>query len=85
MANNSNKRKLSYESGFRRQSMLMKYMGLGAQFFASILIMLLIGWKVDDWLVFSTPVFIWLLPLLSIVVTLIKIILETNKKSKKDE
>ena len=59
---------------------LMRYMGLGAQFFVTILVMLVIGWKVDSWVEFRTPVFIWVLPLLAIVATLLKIIIETNKK-----
>lgn len=59
---------------------LMRYMGLGAQFFVTIFVMLFIGWKVDRWLEFYNPVFIWVLPLLAIVATLLKIIIETNKK-----
>lgn len=58
----------------------MKYMGLGAQFFASIGIMLAIGWKLDNWTGLKKPVFIWVLPLLIIVYMLIKLIIETNKK-----
>ena len=58
----------------------MKYMGLGAQFFVSIGIMLAIGWKLDNWTGLKTPVFIWVLPLLIIVYMLIKLIIETNKK-----
>jgi F0F1-type ATP synthase assembly protein I len=55
-------------------------MGLGAQFFITIFVMLFIGWKVDSWVEFYNPVFIWVLPLLAIVATLLKIIIETNKK-----
>jgi hypothetical protein len=53
----------------RADKNLMKYMGLGAQFFFSIAIALGIGWKLDK----------WLLPLLVILATLIKIIKETTK------
>jgi hypothetical protein len=59
----------------------MKYAGLGAQFFASILIMLALGWKLDEWLHFESPILIWILPLLIIIFNLVKLIIETNKKS----
>lgn len=81
--NNSNNNNTPNSSGPRQPSMLMKYMGLGAQFFATILISLIIGWKADDFFGFATPVLIWVLPLLAIVGTLIKIIIETSKQSKK--
>ena len=58
----------------------MKYLGLGAQFFVSIALMLALGWKLDEWLKFSTPLLIWILPLLIIIFNLIKLIIETNKK-----
>lgn len=59
----------------------MKYIGLGAQFFISIALMLALGWKLDQWIGRQTPLLIWVLPLLIIVYTLIKLIIETNKKS----
>jgi F0F1-type ATP synthase assembly protein I len=58
----------------------MKYMGLGAQFFGSIVIALVIGWKLDPLAGFSSPVLIWILPLFAVVFNLVKIIVETNKK-----
>jgi F0F1-type ATP synthase assembly protein I len=58
----------------------MKYMGLGAQFFGSIVIALVIGWKLDPLAGFGSPVLIWILPLLAVVFNLVKIIVETNKK-----
>jgi len=60
----------------------MKYMGLGAQFFGSILIALGIGWKLDPIVGFFSPVLIWILPLLAVVFNLVKIIVETNKKDR---
>ncbi|MFN6374715.1 MAG: AtpZ/AtpI family protein [Chitinophagia bacterium] len=59
----------------------MKYLGLGAQFFVSIALMLALGWKLDEWLERQTPLLIWVLPLLIIIYTLVKLIIETNKKS----
>jgi len=58
----------------------MKYMGLGAQFLGSIVIALVIGWKLDPLAGFGSPVLIWILPLLAVVFNLVKIIVETNKK-----
>ena len=58
----------------------MKYMGLGAQFFGSIVIALVIGWKLDPLAGFGSPILIWILPLLAVVFNLVKIIVETNKK-----
>jgi len=60
----------------------MKYLGLGVQFFGSIIITLGIGWKLDPLAGFSSPVLIWILPLLAVVFNLVKIIIETNKKDK---
>ncbi len=60
----------------------MKYAGLASQFFITIAVMLFIGWKIDSYFSIKTPFLIWLLPLLSIVAILIKMIKETNKPSK---
>ena len=60
----------------------MKYMGLGAQFFGSIIIALGVGWNLDPLAGFTSPVLIWILPLLAVVFNLVKIIVETNKKNK---
>jgi hypothetical protein len=57
-------------------------MGLATQFFASIAIALFIGFKVDDFFVFENPWFIWVLPLLVIIFTLVKLIIDTSKKNK---
>jgi len=43
--------------------------------------MLALGWKLDRWLHVETPVLIWVLPLLIIIFLLVKLIIETNKKS----
>lgn len=61
---------------------LMRYMGLATQFFVSIGVGLWVGAKLDDYLSFGSPVLIWVLPLLIVVSSLIKIIIDTNKKKK---
>ncbi len=60
----------------------MRYLGLGAQFFGSIAIMLGLGWKLDATLAFNSPVLVWVLPLFAIIFNLVKIIIETNKKNR---
>jgi hypothetical protein len=45
-----------------------------------MLIALFAGMKTDSWVGFKKPLLIWILPLLVILGTLIKIIIETNKK-----
>jgi F0F1-type ATP synthase assembly protein I len=58
----------------------MRYMGLASQFFISIAIFLGIGWKLDKLFDFSTPFLIWVLPLLIIIASLIKLIKDTSTK-----
>jgi len=60
----------------------MRYMGLATQFFASIAIAIFIGLKLDDFFVFENPWFIWVLPLVVIIFTLLKLIIDTSKKNK---
>jgi uncharacterized membrane protein YbjE (DUF340 family) len=59
---------------------LIKYAGMGMQFLASIAIGIFIGMKTDDWLNFSFPLLVWLMPLLIIIGLTIKIIKDTSKK-----
>jgi hypothetical protein len=61
---------------------LMKYAGLAGQFFISILLMLFLGKKIDSWMSLSVPLFVWLLPLLVIIASLVKLVIETNKRKK---
>ena len=60
----------------------MKYAGFAGQFFISILLMLLLGKKIDFWMSLSIPLFVWLLPLLVIIASLVKLVIETNKRKK---
>jgi len=61
---------------------LLRYMGLATQFFISIGVGLWLGSLIDDYFSFKKPLFIWVLPLLIVVSSLIKIIIDTNKKDK---
>jgi len=59
---------------------LLRYSGLAMQFLISIGIGVFIGLKVDEWLHFSFPLLVWLLPLLFIFGIIYKIMKETSKK-----
>lgn len=59
---------------------LMQYAGMGMQFLVSIGLGIFIGLKVDEWLHFSFPLLVWLLPLLIIIGLIVKIIKDTSKK-----
>ncbi len=61
---------------------MMRYMGLATQFFVSIGVGLWLGSVIDDYFSVKAPLFIWVLPLLIVVSSLIKIIIDTNKKNK---
>jgi hypothetical protein len=58
----------------------MRYAGLAMQFLVSIGIGIFIGLKVDEWLHFSFPLLVWLLPLLIIIGIIVKIIKDTSEK-----
>jgi Mn2+/Fe2+ NRAMP family transporter len=59
---------------------LMQYAGMGAQFLVSIALGIFIGLKLDEWLNFSFPLLVWLLPLFVITGLIIKIVKDTSKK-----
>ena len=59
---------------------LVKYAGMGMQFLGSIALGIFIGSKSDNWLNFSFPLLVWLLPLVIILGLTIKIIKDTSKK-----
>jgi len=59
---------------------LMRYAGLAMQFMVSIGLGIFLGLKADEWLHFSFPLLVWLLPLLMIIGIIVKIIKDTNNK-----
>jgi hypothetical protein len=64
------------------KNLLWKYAGLGAQFLIAIGAAVYIGINADKWLHFKSPIFVWVLPLLFIVVIMYKIIKDTSPKNK---
>ena len=62
------------------KGLLLKYAGLTGQILVSLAIAVFIGYKADEWLKFSTPLFVIILPLSVIVVMIYKVIKDTSKK-----
>lgn len=60
--------------------LLMKYLGLATQIMVSLALAVFAGLKLDKWLSFSTPLLVWILPLLVLVVMIWQIIKDTSKK-----
>ena len=60
-----------------------KFAGLAAQWALAIFILLLIGRYLDGLFLLKTktPIFIWLLPFIFIIFSLIRIVKETNTKN----
>lgn len=50
------------------------------QLFAAIDLAVFIGYKIDEWLGWKTPLLVWLLPVIVIIGTIIKIIKDTASK-----
>ena len=60
--------------------LLLRYAGLGTQLLVAIGLGVYGGLKLDEYLAFKTPLFVWLLPLLIIAVTIYKIVKDTSSK-----
>jgi F0F1-type ATP synthase assembly protein I len=61
---------------------LLRYASLGSQLLAAIALSVFLGIKADKWLL-TSPLFTSLLPLLTLIVTFIKLYKETNRTTKK--
>ena len=62
-----------------------KFASIGSQFMVGIGIFVFLGIKIDNSLQWQTPIATWLLPLLFIISSIIKLIIETNKKTIKNK
>lgn len=60
--------------------LLLKYLGFGTQIMISLALAVFIGLKSDKWLSFSTPLLVWILPLLVLSVMIWQVIKDTSKK-----
>lgn len=59
---------------------LMSYAGLATQFLIVIGISVFSGFKLDEWVNWRFPVWVWILPLLAIGAMIIGIIRDSSKK-----
>ncbi len=64
----------------QNNSVLLKYAGLATQLAVAIGLSVYLGIKIDEWLHFTSPIFVWLLPLLVISAVIYKIIKDTAPK-----
>jgi F0F1-type ATP synthase assembly protein I len=64
------------------KNFLLRYASLGGQLLVAIAISIFLGIKADKWLI-TSPLFTSLLPLLTLIVTFIKLYRETNRTTKK--
>ncbi|MEJ7766491.1 MAG: AtpZ/AtpI family protein [Chitinophagaceae bacterium] len=59
---------------------LLKYAGLTTQLFVALGLSVYFGIKLDKWLHISSPVLVWVLPLLVIIAMIYKLVKDTNGK-----
>ncbi|HSU51932.1 MAG TPA: AtpZ/AtpI family protein [Segetibacter sp.] len=68
------------EANKGNDKLLLKYVGLATQLMISLALGVFLGLKLDKWLHLSTPLLVWILPLLILVVMIWQIIKDTSKK-----
>jgi len=68
-------------SGNKDNRQLLQYAGMATQLMAGLLLVIWLGLKLDAWLKFSTPVFVWVFPLVVIIAFIYKVIKDTSKKN----
>lgn len=71
-----NKKEKSSKSN---KQLLLEYSGFAFTLMASAGIATYFGLKLDDWVQFDFPVFVWLLPFIIIVILIFKAIKDTSK------
>ena len=62
------------------KQILLEYSGLAFQLLAVIGIAVYAGLYLDKWIKIKFPLFLWLLPLIAIIGTIIKVIKDTSNK-----
>jgi F0F1-type ATP synthase assembly protein I len=62
------------------KKLLFQYAGMGAQIMAGLIIAVAVGYWLDGKVKFSFPLFIWLLPLITIIAMILKTVKDTSKK-----
>jgi hypothetical protein len=64
---------------------LMRYAGLGAQFFVALGLAVFAGYKIDKWFRISIPLLVWLFPFIVLCAMIYNLIKETSKRNNKDD
>ena len=64
----------------KSSAQLWQYAGIGGQLLASLGIGVFLGLKADQWLNFSIPLLVWILPLLILIAMIARLIKATSKK-----
>lgn len=59
---------------------MMRYAGMATQFIVAIGVAVYIGLKLDGWLKWRIPIWIWVLPLIVICALIIGVIRDSSKK-----
>ena len=68
------------EKNISNKKLLFQYAGMGAQIMAGLIIAVAVGYWIDKKVKFSFPLFIWLLPLITIIAMILKTVKDTSKK-----
>lgn len=68
------------KSSPKNKKLLLKYAGFTMQMLAGLALAVFAGLKLDEWLHFSTPLLVWMLPLLVIGAMIYQVIKDTSKK-----
>jgi hypothetical protein len=58
----------------------MRYAGWGTQLFVMLALAVFGGNKIDKWAGFSTPLLVWILPFVVLVLMIYQLVKETSKK-----
>jgi F0F1-type ATP synthase assembly protein I len=64
----------------QKNNLLMQYLSFAWQLIAGIAIFVYVGMLADRWIKTSTPLMIWIFPLLVIIGMMIKVIRDTSNK-----
>jgi choline-glycine betaine transporter len=59
---------------------LMRYAGWGTQLFVALALAVFLGGKIDKWANLSTPLLVWILPFIVLIVMIYQLIKDTSKK-----
>jgi len=70
----------SYRGDKKSNSQLWQYAGIGGQLLVSLGIGVFLGLKADEWLNFTIPLFVWILPLLILIAMIVRLIKATSKR-----